>query len=494
MVDFVTDQRSAAQRDSAQRDSVQRDFAQRDSKEEVGGRAFVGNTTSAIGSARQEFLAAFAKLDEQARAANPAKNDPLEVKANVLRGLAERVAAATASTHEVAQFTQGTKELAAATNAELALRKNPWSLAVNAPLHEQDKKNYNQVITLSVPTGQIVDLRQDGADRCGVKSSCVRLCPGSIAAREVNGSKVWRQSDPNKPGFDLITVATSPDKTVQTRCGLQEVKAFSGVMKFTNPCTCESYSVNVNNGAGNDHLKSATVAEGIAAPEIKTPLAATPIRPNKEELQYPSPSDNYLAQNFTTFDAYSEHMSRYNQLPGKYSVARAGEGLSVILKEGESLTLFNGGSEVGTFNPNLPETKRLLDTEPGVVAVGSYATIRRDAYGGYVLEPGHSHMDTEFLAKITKMERRAGEGPETVAERIFYIGDPTNGVGSERPKEQGFNAEDAKKIEIKPPTTELALPVSGTRITSQQAVSFTLGDDVAQICTSQKERRVPLVC
>jgi hypothetical protein len=443
------------------------------------------STTPLVSEVRQEILDAFAKLDAYARGANPAHKDSLEIKADTLRAMAGRVANAEASKEEVAQFVKGTKELAADTNTELARRRNPWSLAVNSPLQEQDKKNYHQVVTLSVPSGQIVDLRQDSSHGCGGRSSCVRLCPGSIAAREVNGSKVWRQPDPKNPGFDLITVATSPDRTVQTKCGWQEIKAFSGVMKFTNPCTCESYAVNVNNGASNDHLKALNVAEGISVPDRAQPIIVSSTRPDPQVLEEASPNDRYDSAQFPTYSDYSAYVTRYNQLPGKYSVAREEKGLQVIVKDKQTLTLYNGGSEVGTFNPTLPDTQNLLQSNPGGIPLGPYATIKKGEHGAYVLMPGAMRMETEFFAKIT-------EGGQTVAERVIFIGDLSEKSKNERPAEQGYNEEAARKLAPRPPTTETSLPKPGTRITSTEPVSFTLRDDVIHELYISKVGETPL--
>jgi hypothetical protein len=374
--------------------------------------------------------AAFKQIDEivkAARAALPGTADPLEGRASQIEARVSQLASIPTSIAQAQELISEIKKLESDTRSTLASQRNPWGIRASAA---QDSQHFNQVVTLSVPSGQTFQLEYHRARSNGCTERGRVSLEGTFSDLQTSAGKVWRQPDPNKPGFDTITVATYEQHCERTRCGGIQREAFRGYLTLKEPCGGPAVHVNINNGHNNDHLGAG--AEGSSVELSPEALASagttTPARPYDDVDLGPSPSDDWRGAGFKSFEEYIASFKEPKEQPAAtLPVGMQKEHFKVVLKPGETLFAYRDSSLEGTvtYDRNKPgEVTRIgLDA-----AEARFARELPNGSREYEIDPASSSGARPLHFKII----RAGGGPdglgfESLAEARVSL-DSTEGV------------------------------------------------------------------
>jgi hypothetical protein len=442
-----------------------------------------------IPDSRQDVLSKIGKLATTARNALPGNGDILEKRANELVAEATGLASTGATSLEGAQnFLSRAKQLQHDTQAALAAQRNPWSIKTAAA---QDSSRFNQVVTLSVPRNQAIDVHYNRATtNRGIEKGHMRLCPGDHGPIKSAAGELWRQPDPNKPDYDTITIATHERHCERTRCGGIQREAFRGFITVKDPCASTGFHVNINNGAKNEHLTSESgvpdlniSADSLLSPEARYDSDSVSSAPEIDALS-PSPGDDWQAKGFESFEAYLASFDKRDSLPSEFSVARSENPLKVVLKPGESLHVYQDSSLQGSMDPSAHSPEESIKIGVGAAE----ARLSQTLPGGgkeYEIRPGSRPSSQPYHFKII----RPGGGPdglgfEVVAESRVYLG-TDNGPVSSSPNISSLPPTSTPaKIESDPtPITELdaVLPQNGSYASVSKPLTIQLGTGPLQV-------------
>ncbi len=396
---------------------------QQNTKQEVGNP----DTAPVLPNTREVAFRQIGELVKAARAAVAGAADPLDVRASKLEAQVSQLGSGPTSLAQAQGLLAEVKNLENETRSTLASQRNPWGIRASAA---QESQRFNQVVTLSVPRGQALQMEYHRARVNGCTERGAVRIQGTCSGMQTSAGRVWRQPDPSKPGFDTITVATYERHCEQTRCGGVQREAFRGYLTFKQPCGGPAFHVNVNNGRNNDHLSS---REGIPAVDLSPEAlvsqdTAPPSRSYDDVELTPSPSDDWRGAGFNSFEEYLASFEQPNEESvAMRPIAAQREHFRVVLKPGETLYAYRDSSLEGTLSYAGNNSEQV--THIGLDA--AQARFSRELPNGsreYEIEPGSSKKTRPLHFKII----RAGGGPdglgfESLAEARVYL-EPSEGV------------------------------------------------------------------
>lgn len=444
----------------------------------------ISNKAPAMPDAREAAFKQMAEVMRAARAAVSGTADSLEARATAIEARIAQLASIPTSVAQAQELVSEVKKLESDTRSTVASQRNPWGIRASAA---QESQNYNQVVTLSVPRGQTLQLEYHRARPNGcVEHGTIRL-GDNLNDFPTSAGRVWRQPDPNKPGFDTITVATYERHCERTRCGGVQREAFAGYLTLKEPCGGAAFHVNINNGRTNEHLSGATAtAVELSAEALVTPEAPPPARPYDDVALTPSPSDDWQGAGFKSFQEYVDSFKQGKEEAAEtLPVATQREHFKVVLKPGESLYAYRDSSLEGTvlYDRNTPQEVNRIGVD------AAEARFSRELPNGsreYEILPG-STTDTRSLHfRII----RPGGGPnglgfETLAEARVNL-DPARGVL--RSSAEGMSAgviASADTDEVvgaeKRERSEVVLPESGSYASPSKPLTIQLGTGALQL-------------
>jgi len=452
---------------------------------------------SRVEDARRELISQVNAIVEQARDVVPGVNDLLQSRADRLELSLNTIQNDSFSSQaDVEQLIGNAKRLALDAKTHAELRDNPWQIKVWSPETGTHADRFHDVVSFRIPRNHAIEIRQDGQNGTTVH----RICQGNFRDRPLGeGSQFWREPDPSDRNFDIITIATKNERQVQVNCRTEHRGAFEGQMRIRDLCTCESHTVNINNGqenrfgtTGDTPLSVNVSSEALIEPpkEIEAPPA--PLRPDQveevvegasrpspeERIEF-SPGDNYEAAGYRTFREYRTAMSQAAQLPPRHSVALVGAGLTFKLNSEHSEMLTLSQNALGTTTTFLPSaySEAEFNSPDGVLIGVNVARIKRDTNDKsgqtFIIEPGGRHNSAPYSASITRIG--ATNGGDRVADSILYLGEEQEDQTT-RPQQETLAEQAARTPPPIESLTVSSLPEPGAVVTESEGVKITLDD------------------
>lgn len=443
------------------------------------------NSTPVLPDARGEALRQMEAVLKSARAAVPGTTDPLERRAEGLQTRVSQLASIPTSIAQAQELVTEIKKLESDTRATLVSQRNPWGIRASAA---QESQRFNQVVTLSIPRGQALEMESHRLRGNGRVEHMKHRIQGVCSDVPTSAGRVWRQPDPSKPGYDTITIATYERHCEATRCGGIQREAFRGYLTLKQPCGGQSFNVNIHNGHNNNHLTVDTgnPTASFSAEALVTQDPSPPVRPHEDLDITPSPSDDWRAAGFESFEAYLDSFKVSKQAsPETIPVTTHREPFRVVLKPGETLYVYRDSSLEGTLSYD--RIKQEQNATIGLnVARARLSNELPDGAREFEIEPASSRSTQPFQFKILRLGGGPeGHGFETLAEARVEIDAPTGRFSSSSADASSGILSSADtvttgKLETRE-LSEVVLPEAGSYASPSKPLVIQLGTGALQL-------------